>query len=79
MCDRTDKMSMTAGTGDIACPFFNAHNRDRIRCMDIFPGTQYITTQFDGKEEKRFHQETYCEGNYKMCWLYRAAMKLNWD
>ena len=79
MCDRNDRMSLTAGTGDIQCPFFNAHNRTAIRCKDIIPGTEHITTTFESQEEKKFHQETYCESHYKKCWLYTWAMQMQWD
>ena len=34
---------------------------------------------FESDGEKDFHAQTYCEGNYQMCWLYRMAMGIMWD
>ena len=74
-----EMLSGTSGTSDIACPFFSAHGKRAIQCKDIYPGARFIRTDFENEGEKRFHQETYCEGNFKMCWLYRCAMKMLWD
>ena len=73
------KLSSTAGTGDILCPFFQAHNETNIRCMDIYPGTSSIQAQFENRREKNFHMDTYCKGNFKKCWLYDTAMRMIWD
>jgi len=75
----TEKLHHTSGADDVLCPFWRAHNRDKIRCQDILPGTMFITTQFKDKTEKQFHQATYCEGQYKKCWLYWLAMKAQWE
>lgn len=72
-------LSGTQGTGNILCPFFCAHGADAIRCKDIYPGSSAITTSFESEGEKRFHQKTYCEGNYQKCWLHTWAMELMWE
>ena len=74
-----EKLSGTQGTSEILCPFFGAHGSQAIRCRDIYPGSDTVTTSFESREEKGFHLHTYCEDNYKMCWLYRWAMELQWE
>lgn len=78
MCER-EKLSKTAGTGDIRCPFFSAHGKTDIRCKDIYPEAQSVLTHFQSREAKRFHCDTYCKEHYKNCWLYRIAMHMMWD
>lgn len=75
----TGKLSGTQGTGDILCPFFHAHGRKAIQCADIYPGSESVTVNFQSREEKEFHEETYCCGHYKKCWLYYWAMKMQWE
>lgn len=79
MSEAKEKLSKTAGSGDIRCPFFSAHGKTTIRCKDIYPETQSVTTVFRNKESKKFHTETYCEGHYQKCWLYCCAMELMWS
>ena len=79
MCERKDKLSKTSGTGDIRCPFFNAHNREIIRCEGAGRGMRYTTTQFEDAGEKTFHQKTYCEAEFRKCWIYRCAMEMKYS
>ena len=72
-------LSKTAGTGGILCPFFSAHGRTTIRCFDIMPGTVSTSTVFRNGKEKEFHSETYCQGAYRMCPLYRVAMAMQFE
>lgn len=76
---KPERLSCTTGTGDIQCPFFNAHNHRAIQCVDIYPGAKNITTNFMDDQEKEFQMDTYCRAEYRKCWLYDMAMKLNWD
>lgn len=73
------RMSGTMGTGDILCPFFDAHGRRAIQCRDIYPGTSKITSSFVSPEERDFHEATYCKAEYKKCWLYDWAMRMMWE
>lgn len=74
-----EKLHHTSGADDILCPFFRAHNREKIRCQDILPETQHVTIQFRDKSEKEYHQRTFCEAEYKKCWIYWLAMRAQWD
>ncbi len=79
MSERSERMSSTAGTSDIVCPFFFAHCKTAIRCADIYPGSRYITTEYASEAEKNFQEDVYCKSEYKKCWLYDMAMKLQWE
>lgn len=73
------KLSGTAGTGDILCPFFCAHGKKQLKCKDIYPNTTSIVSNFTSEKERMIHEDIYCEANYKQCWLYKWAMEMIWD
>ena len=70
--------SSTAGTGDIRCPFFVAHNEQEIVCEGIIDGCRSCL-RFRETAGKKFHQETYCEKEYKRCEMFLSIMHWKWD
>ena len=70
--------SSTTGTRDIKCPFFVAHGKNEIVCESVIPGANYCCTRFKDAEEKKFHQDTYCEEGYKRCEKYISIMHWKW-
>ena len=77
MTERENRISSTADTGNICCPFFEAHGKQEIVCEGMIDGTQNMT-RFRTEGEKTFHQENYCEGNYKRCEVYNSIMHWKW-
>ena len=71
------KLSCTAGTGDIRCPFFVMHGKREIRCEGIIAGTR-SSVVFQGEEDKEFHQKTYCENQYCRCEQYCSIRHWQW-
>ena len=69
--------SSTAGTGDIRCPFFVAHNEYEIVCEGMIDGCRSCM-RFRETAGKKFHQETYCEQKYKRCEMYLSIMHWKW-
>ena len=77
MCDR-NRISSTADTGNICCPFFVAHGKREIVCEGMIEGTSMCHT-FKETEEKSWHQENYCEKNYKRCEMYCSIQHWRWE
>ena len=72
------KVSSTTGTGDIRCPFFVAHGSREIVCEGMIDGCRN-SLKFENAELKEFHQNNYCECNYKRCELYLSIMHFKWQ
>lgn len=70
--------SSTAGTGDIRCPFFVAHNEQEIVCEGMIDGCRSCL-RFRETAGKKFHQETYCEKEYKRCEMFLSIQHWRWD
>ena len=78
MSDKSrDWLSSTQDTALLRCPFFVAHGDQEIKCEGMIQGTCTKIT-FASKREKSFHQETYCENQYKRCEMYCSIMHWNW-
>ena len=69
--------SSTAGTGDIKCPFFVAHNDSEIVCEGMIDGCRSCM-RFRETTRKKFHQETYCEKEYTRCEMYCSILHWKW-
>ena len=69
--------SSTSGSGDIRCPFFVAHNDNEIVCEGLIDGCR-TCLRFKRTDAKRFHQETFCENQYKRCELYCSVRHWQW-
>ena len=72
-----DRISTTANTGDIACPFFIAHGKKDIVCEGIIDGTR-MCCAFADPEGKTWHQKNYCEKHYKRCEMYCSIQHWKW-
>lgn len=72
-----NRISSTAGTGNIQCPFFVAHGKTEILCEGIVEGTK-ICTKFPDPERKAFHQMTYCEKEFRRCELCCSIRHWQW-
>lgn len=70
--------STSAGTGDICCPFFRAHGDRDIICEEIVACAKCTVTRFKSLEDKKFHQQTYCEEHFKRCEIYLSIMHWRW-
>lgn len=77
MSERPNRISSTSDTGNICCPFFEAHGKIEIVCEGVITETQNLT-RFRTEKDKAFHQATYCEGNYKRCEIYNSIMHWKW-
>ena len=77
MSETRDRISTTANTGDICCPFFIAHSKRVIMCEG---GIEDCRTQneFKEPEDKTWHQKNYCERNYKRCEVYCSIKHWKW-
>jgi len=73
-----DRISSTADTGNICCPFFIAHGKREIMCEGMIDGCRMISS-FDDPEGKTFHQKNYCEMNYKRCEMYCSIQHWKWS
>lgn len=71
------RVSSTAGTGDIRCPFFVAHGGREIMCEGIIPGARN-SLKFETLALKENQQHCYCECNYSRCEMYLAIMHFKW-
>ena len=69
--------SSTTGTGEIRCPYFVAHGNMEIICEGIVDGTRTVT-KFPGPEERKFHQNVFCEKCYKKCEIAAAVEHFRW-
>ena len=69
--------SSTAGTGDIRCPYFVAHNDREIVCEGLIDGCRSCM-RFRKPGCKTFHQQTYCENQYKRCEMFLAIQHFKW-
>ena len=76
MCE-SRRTSSTAGTGDIRCPFFVAHNDYQIVCEGLIDSCRSVM-RFRNTAGKKFHQETYCEKEYERCEMYLSIMHWRW-
>ena len=72
-----ERISSTADTGDIKCPFFVAHGKKDIMCEGMIDGCRMISS-FTDAEDKKFHQENYCENNFRRCEMYCSIMHWKW-
>ena len=77
MNEKRDWLSSTQGTALLRCPFFMAHGEQEIKCEGVIDGTS-IKTTFCSRDEKRWHQEIYCEKEYKRCEMYCSIMHWKW-
>lgn len=68
------KVSSTAYTSEIRCPFFRSHSRVEIRCESV---AERCTTAmlFEREEDKLFWQRTYCEDRCDYCEQHQAVME----
>ena len=78
MSERENRISSTSDTGNICCPFFEAHGKLEIVCEGLIDSTQSMI-RFRTEAEKTFHQETYCECNYRRCEQYCSIMHWKWS
>ena len=76
MCEDR-RPSSTTGTKHIQCPFFVAHNSTEIVCEGIIEGCR-CCMKFKEAELKHFHQETFCENQFKRCEMYLSIMHWKW-
>lgn len=76
MC-RDRRLSSTSGTGDIKCPYFVAHNDIEIMCEGLIDGCRSCM-RFRETGKKAFHQEMYCEGEYKRCEMFLSIEHWKW-
>lgn len=72
-----NRISSTADTGNIQCPYFIAHGKKEIVCEGLVDGCKMCST-FDDLELKRQHQEIYCEKHYKRCEMYCSIQHWKW-
>lgn len=72
-----DRISSTANTGNIQCPFFVAHGRKEIQCEGMIDGTR-MDVMFPDAEQKAFHQVNYCENSFKRCEMYCSIRHWKW-
>ena len=73
-----NRISSTANTGNICCPFFVAHGKKEIVCEGMIEGCK-ICNVFEDAEEKSWHQANYCEKGYKKCEMYCSIQHWRWD
>ena len=73
----TNRISTTANTGNICCPFFVAHGKREIVCEGLMDGCK-TWIRFDEAEEKTWHQVTYCEHGFKKCEMYCSIRHWKW-
>ena len=69
--------SSTAGTGDIRCPFFVAHDDREIVCEGLIDGCRSCM-RFRESAGKKFHQGNYCEGDFRRCEMYISIRHWKW-
>ena len=72
------RVSSTAGTGYIRCPFFVAHGGREIMCEGIIDGARN-SLKFETLAMKENQQHCYCECNYKRCEMYLAIQHFRWS
>lgn len=71
------RLSSTTGTKNIVCPFFVAHHDWDIVCEGMIEGCNNCL-KFKESAQKKFHQETFCENQYKRCEMYLSIMHWKW-
>lgn len=69
--------STTAGTGNIQCPYFIAHGKTEIICEGVIEGVN-CRMDFKCQEKKTWHQQNYCEREYKRCEQYCSVNHWLW-
>lgn len=72
------RISATAGTGNIVCPYFVAHGNTEIVCEGLIDDCRSVM-KFKSAEQKTFHQTTYCEGQYRRCEMCCSIAHWKWD
>lgn len=72
-----NRISSTADTGNIGCPFFIAHGKKEIVCEGLIAGCR-MCSSFEDPEKKSFHQHTYCEQEYRRCEMYLSIQHWKW-
>ena len=70
-----DRMSTTADTGNIRCPFFYAHGGRDLECEQIIWTAKVDIHRFPTYFDRKAHERIYCEMNYKYCEYYLALME----
>lgn len=71
------RVSSTAGTREIRCPFFIAHGGREIVCEGIIPDARN-SLRFETIALKENQQHCYCEKNYERCEMYLSIMHFKW-
>lgn len=77
MSEKKIRLSSTQGTALLQCPFFVAHGETEIKCEGMIEGTS-CRISFMNKDGKKFHQETYCENQFKRCEMYCSIKHWKW-
>ena len=77
MSEQRDRISTTSDTGNICCPFFVAHGKTVVICEGLIDGTR-MCCEFKEPKSKTWHQENYCEKNYKRCEMYCSIQHWKW-
>lgn len=75
---KAEKTSSTAGTGDIACPYFISHSRTVIVCQSDLPDAR-TTLSFQDAEAKKTQQRIFCEQHYRKCPHYINVYRWGWE
>lgn len=71
---KRSRLSTTAGTGGIWCPFFRAHNSTIIACEGPTDDC-VLQLRYRSAEAKKQQQTIFCEGNHRNCEIYRMLME----
>ena len=77
MSEKRDWLSSTQDTALLVCPFFVAHGDMEIKCEGLIDRT-CTKISFTNKADKKFHQLTYCENQYKRCEMYCSILHWKW-
>lgn len=81
MEERSEKRPQTSKTWNsknILCPFFRRHSRTEIRCEGMMEHTSFAII-FEKEKDKKFYQQTYCEGRCDCCEHYALLMAQKYD
>lgn len=68
-------MSVSYGSADAKCPFYNDDSEKKIKCEDFIGET--CKRGFKNETEKQKHKEEYCDvlENYENCPHYQEVYK----
>ena len=66
--------SSTAGTGEIKCPFFVAHNATEVHCEGIMDDSKLIL-RYCRAGDKDKQCQIFCSEMYTYCEIYRMLMR----